>query len=512
MIMQRFYIFFTFFLCFSAFLRAQDYPTGLEFEDDRYQKQPLVSMQNGGKSLPSSIDLSIYAPFPRHQGTIFSCVGWSVGYGALTMERAIQNGWTDRAKITNESSSALFLYNQIKIGNCTRGARISDALIFLQEKGDCLAKYYDKNLDDCEQPTTPDLLKNASNFRISDYAALFDGELDQIDKINRIKRALAQNKPVVIGLRIKNNFYKLEDAAFWHPYLGDTTYAGGHAMVVVGYDDNLASFRIFNSWGPKWGKNGMIWVKYNEFAKYCKYAYIIYVGQNKPIQNAANLAVKSSPVVASTNETLTEANLNELPLREISGKFNFLRFTGLFNAYSEPVFEEAKVLGEKNNYTLSNRLWQVGDKFQLQIVPTFSNGYIYVLSVDPTNKKEVHWPKNEMFNEKFTGAYQSGLSPFSEGVIKIPDAQSVLKLAHPGSEHLIILFSEKKINPPFMEYLVDNLQYNATENLYQTLTEILGVHQIPASEVHFDKEQMQFKAITRNSGAIISLVLKISVN
>jgi len=461
MIMQRFYIFFTFFLCFSAFLRAQDYPTGLEFEDDRYQKQPLVSMQNGGKSLPSSIDLSIYAPFPRHQGTIFSCVGWSVGYGALTMERAIQNGWTDRAKITNESSSALFLYNQIKIGNCTRGARISDALIFLQEKGDCLAKYYDKNLDDCEQPTTPDLLKNASNFRISDYAALFDGELDQIDKINRIKRALAQNKPVVIGLRIKNNFYKLEDAAFWHPDLGDTTYAGGHAMVVVGYDDNLASFRIFNSWGPKWGKNGMIWVKYNEFAKYCKYAYIIYVGQNKPIQNAANLAVKSSPVVASTNETLTEANLNELPLREISGKFN---------------------------------------------------GYIYVLSVDPTNKKEVHWPKNEMFNEKFTGAYQSGLSPFSEGVIKIPDAQSVLKLAHPGSEHLIILFSEKKINPPFMEYLVDNLQYNATENLYQTLTEILGVHQIPASEVHFDKEQMQFKAITRNSGAIIPLVLKISVN
>ncbi len=385
-------------------------------------------------------------------------------------------------------------------------------MIFLQEKGDCLAKYYDKNLDDCEQPTTPDLLKNANNFRISDYAALFDGELDQIDKINRIKRALAQNKPVVIGLRIKNNFYKLEDAAFWHPDLGDTTYAGGHAMVVVGYDDNLASFRIFNSWGPKWGKNGMIWVKYNEFAKYCKYAYIIYVGQNKPIQNAANLAVKSSPVVASTNETITEANLNELPLREISGKFNFLRFTGLFNAYSEPVFEEAKVLGEKNNYTLSNRLWQVGDKFQLQIVPTFSNGYIYVLSVDPTNKKEVHWPKNEMFNEKFTGAYQSGLSPFSEGVIKIPDAQSVLKLAHPGSEHLIILFSEKKINPPFMEYLVDNLQYNATENLYQTLTEILGVHQIPASEVHFDKEQMQFKAITRNSGAIIPLVLKISVN
>jgi hypothetical protein len=256
----------------------------------------------------------------------------------------------------------------------------------------------------------------------------------------------------------------------------------------------------------------MIWVKYNEFAKYCKYAYIIYVGQNKPIQISANQPVKSSPVVSSTNESFTESNLNELPLRDISGKFNFLRFTGQFNAYSEPVFEEAKVLGEKNIYTLTNRLWHVGDKFQLQVIPSFSNGYIYVLSVDPNNKKEVHWPKNELFNEKFTGVYQSGLSPFSEGVIKIPDAQSVLKLAHPGSEHLIILFSEKKINPPFMEYLLDNLQYSATENLYQTLTEILGEHQIPTSEVHFDKEQMQFKAITRNAGAIIPLLLKISVN
>ncbi|MEY4030888.1 MAG: hypothetical protein RJA90_2169, partial [Bacteroidota bacterium] len=47
---------------------------------------------------------------------------------------------------------------------------------------------------------------------------------------------------------------------------------------------------------------------------------------------------------------------------------------------------------------------------------------------------------------------------------------------------------------------------------YQSLAEILGEHQIPTSDVHFDKELMQFKAITRNPGAIIPLVLKISVN
>jgi signal recognition particle GTPase len=44
-----------------------------------------------------------------------------------------------------------------------------------------------------------------------------------------------------------------------------------------------------------------------------------------------------------------------------------------------------------------------------------------------------------------------------------------------------------------------------------SLIEILGQHQIPTSEVHFDRETMKFKAITRNSGAIIPILLKISV-
>jgi hypothetical protein len=504
-------IVFAFFILIGKCTIAQQFPTGLEFEDEIYEVQPVISLQTGGKSIPASVDLSVYAPFPRHQGTIFSCVGWSVGYGALTIERAILNGWTDRMKITNESSSALFLYNQIKIGNCNRGARISDALNFLQDKGDCLAKYYDKNLDDCEQPVSPDLVKNAENYKISDYAALFDGDIDNGEKISRIKKALAQNKPVIIGLRIKNNFYKLEDAGFWHPDLGDTTYAGGHAMVVVGYDDNLSAFKVFNSWGTKWGKNGIIWVKYNEFAKYCKYAYIIYIGRNKPIVSVQT-PVKASPVVASTNEANLTSTLEELPLREISGRFDFLKFTGSFDIYGDPVFEAAPVLGEKNKYTLAGTGTQVGEKFQLRVIPEFSNGYIYVLSVDPTNKKEIHWPKNELFNEKFKGIHQSGLSPFSGGVIKIPDSHTVLKLAHSGTDFLIILFSERKIQPSFLQYLKDHLSGGLQEQLYASLSEILGQNQIPPSEIHFDRESMKFRAITRNSGAIIPLVLKISVN
>jgi len=50
---------------------------------------------------------------------------------------------------------------------------------------------------------------------------------------------------------------------------------GGHAMTVIGYDDRKfgGAFQIMNSWGEKWGKNGIGWVKYRDFSHYAKEAY-----------------------------------------------------------------------------------------------------------------------------------------------------------------------------------------------------------------------------------------------
>ena len=489
-------------------LAAQEYPSGLVFDDAAYAAQSVLSPQTGGKSIPSRVDLSVYCPYSRHQGTIFSCVGWSVGYGALTIERAIQKNWTDKAQITNESSSALFLYNQIKLSDCNRGSRISDALQFLQDKGDCLAKYFDKNLDDCAQTPTPDLVAHAANYKISDYAALFKEEDDADYKILTLRRALAEKKPVVIGLRIRNNFYKLESADFWYPDLGDTTFAGGHAMVIVGYDDNRSAFQLFNSWGTKWGRNGFIWVKYEDLARYVKYAYVIYLGQGKPIE-LTRAAPGQSGVTAAANVAPAEPKIEEAPLRELSGSFQFMHFSGQFAANGEPIFREAAVQGQKNTYRLAGD-WSVGDKFQLHIEPGQVNGYVYALSVDAGGKAEIHWPRNEALNEKFKGEHHSALSPFAGGVVRIPGMTRVMKLSQPGQEFFLILFSEKKIQAPFMHYLRDYLA-GAGANLPNKLQEVLGEHQIPASETHFSPDAMQFKAITRNPGAMVPILLSIAV-
>ena len=47
---------------------------------------------------------------------------------------------------------------------------------------------------------------------------------------------------------------------------------GGHAMVVIAYDDDKfgGSFQILNSWGSDWGDDGKVWVPYRDLLNILK--------------------------------------------------------------------------------------------------------------------------------------------------------------------------------------------------------------------------------------------------
>jgi C1A family cysteine protease len=38
---------------------------------------------------------------------------------------------------------------------------------------------------------------------------------------------------------------------------------GGHAVLIVGYDDAKRQFRVRNSWGPSWGLKGYFLMPYD---------------------------------------------------------------------------------------------------------------------------------------------------------------------------------------------------------------------------------------------------------
>jgi C1A family cysteine protease len=46
-------------------------------------------------------------------------------------------------------------------------------------------------------------------------------------------------------------------------------------VVVVGYDENLEAFEVRNTQGSKWGVNGYLWIKYDDFGSAVANAYVI---------------------------------------------------------------------------------------------------------------------------------------------------------------------------------------------------------------------------------------------
>ena len=90
-----------------------------------------------------------------------------------------------------------------------------------------------------------------------------------------VKTAIAQNHPVVIGFDVYSSF---ESGTWWYPSgSGLMPYPntrresllGGHAVALVGYNDNLSGpagkgyFIARNSWGTSWGQNGYFYMPYS---------------------------------------------------------------------------------------------------------------------------------------------------------------------------------------------------------------------------------------------------------
>ena len=468
-----------------------DFAAGLIFDDEVYDTLARQAPEDGLKTeLPPAVDLSPYCPEVRHQGHILSCVGWAAGYGALSIQRAILNRCTDQAVITRHAHSALFLYNQIKPEDCRQGSRISDAMQLLSTQGDCLARQFDFDVNNCTQQPDTALSQQAQHFAIQDFMTLFGNNETPANKIDRVKRALAHQKPVVVGMLVLRNFYQLKNAGYWHPELGNTSPAGGHALVVVGYDERKQAFRLFNSWGKNWGDEGFIWVKYQDFGQFCKYAYIMYL-----LPTEERLFDKSE-----------HPTVPEKPLTTLSGSLEFRALAGWLEQSGQPVFETAAVSGQGGCYRLQRRDWPVGQLFQLLLQTHQAEEYLYVFSVDAQKLVHFHWPRQAGLNEKFSGQNESGLLLNSGAELAIPGASRALKLAQPGTDRLVILVAKQRIET--VGKLAELLSQKPGD-FTQNLQDILGKYAVPPSDIRYWPDRIGFEASTRSSGFIVPLVLEV---
>lgn len=220
---------------------------------------PFHSTKNAAVLPKSYVISDAYFPTPGDQGNLGSCVGWSTGYAFASFYFSAKNQWGKPADYSKVMSPA-YVYNGIRECNCGPdcGSYIADALELMKTKGVVPWEYMPYSDKDCSKPMD-DEFSVASNYKIKGYNRLANKM-----NFNEYKQYLSNDVPVIIGVPLGAGFDNIKSGST-STFKCTQVEDGGHAMLVVGYDDTKQAFKIMNSWGKNWGDKGHVWVDYDCF-------------------------------------------------------------------------------------------------------------------------------------------------------------------------------------------------------------------------------------------------------
>ena len=444
-----------------SFLTAQvedGQGTGLNFNDEQYGedliKAKLTRSLYGASSIPSSASLKKYAPTPKSQGNFGTCVGWSSAFCGYTIINSKQNNWTDKTTIDANTFSPGFIYSQIKLSSdntCKIGSSISDALELMKTKG--VAKYKDMDMN-CPTSIPLNVFNNAKNYKIKDFAKLFNIYDNENSKTNSVKKSLSQGKPVIIGMKAPNSFNKAKN--YWIPTENPNGNYGGHAMCVIGYDDNKfgGAFEIQNSWGTWWGNQGYIWIKYKDFFDWVKYAYeMIYIPK------------KTSP------------NINDL-----AGKIKLIESDGnIMSTYYAGTHYKTK------------KSYKSGTKFRIYISNN-EPAFVYAFGSDATLKVFEIFP------------HKPNISPalnYKQNDVAIPDEQHYIEMDNTvGTDYLCVVYSLKPINIKQVQRDIER-----TSGSFETrVRTVMSNKLVRQQNVRFQGNNIAFKAKSNGKSAVALII------
>lgn len=218
--------------------------------DDRdfiYDKYPVA--------LPSeSYIIPLDHSYIKNQGSIGSCGSHAFGTAFEIMT----------SKFRRVHLSELFHYYVVRKRfmdvNIDRGQFLRDGAKVMQENGIALERFWPYIATKFKDEPTFKAYISARAFRIKSYYRIWNWQ--------SIKSRIAKDeKPVVIGIPVWSSFMSNRNGIIHMPKEGERK-RGGHAITVIGYDDNKKAFRIINSWGLNWGDNGYAWLPYDYVQKY----------------------------------------------------------------------------------------------------------------------------------------------------------------------------------------------------------------------------------------------------
>jgi hypothetical protein len=522
--------------CTTA-LAQQNKGMGEVFDLELIAKTPqkIQMSERSFRDMPASYSLEQYAPTPGDQGNFGTCTAWSVGYGAATILYARTHNITDKALINKYAFSPTFLYEQIKQPtdkDCQGGSSSLKALSVLIDQGDATLKTAPYG---CNIPASAHAKAEAQNYKLADAALLFTQKgLTKDDvyykepqqAIELTKKAILEGSPVAISFLLPKSFFSLKTAV-WNPdpkeAFSDWKH-NSHAMCVIAYDDNMAggAFKVLNSWGTSWGDKGMVWIKYDDFARWCQMAL-------QPFANPFTKAPDEKPIPAPSPQPTPSPSPKPLPAPtpqpvatvSLSGSMEFKLNTGeempvtRISSRNLIVEEEKAAKEDLVAYTMTGS-YSSGTRFRFYL-NVDQEAYIYAFATDLSGKINKILPFDDMVSTH-VGA---------NTVVAFPSDTKVIKLdENKGTDYLMILYSKEKLD---MNELMNSM--NATKGgLSAKVMAALGNKLISKNKIKYQGSKVGFsvniKPGTRNltvendsktsdepaTGSVVPLMIEIKHN
>jgi hypothetical protein len=225
-----------------------------------------VLLSRNYTSIPRSASLKQYAPTPESQGSYGTCTGWAAAFAARTISESIALNRTNREQNSNNVFSPVFVY---------KGSYSLKGINPTGKEGAVKRLAIERTTD--FPFVSLSAFTNSRRYPISGYVRLFSNQYGVpgtvSERVPPVKKSLSKGKPVIIGMNTPQSFFNAKN--IWRPTESPNREYGGHAICVVGYDDDQygGAFEIQNSWGTNWGNSGYIWIIYNDFAAFVYHAY-----------------------------------------------------------------------------------------------------------------------------------------------------------------------------------------------------------------------------------------------
>ena len=243
-------------------------------------------------------------------------------------------------------------------------------------------------------------------------------------------------------------------------------------MVVIGYDDGKKAFEIMNSWGRGWANQGFVWIRYEDFAKYCKYAY--------------------------------QLSMDKRELNTLEGNIQLLRpvMKSASNGVGNVMFSVLPLVYNNNRYQLADEEVALPLQFQLVAEGLRKHSYLYVISFDKNLKATVHWPRHENLNKQFVAERQSAIIVSDDAKVTVPGRYNVFNISEPGTEYLCVLNSKGEIkNLPKKIALISNSTGDIHDRIKKAFNDVKNNH-----GNYYQNDRINFYA--ENNSELISVLLE----